>query len=82
MSPAPKADLDMDSLISISDVARYTPYTPDFIRQLARSQKISAVKIGRDWLTTRDAVRTYISDQRDRHIQALEALSSAERSLV
>ena len=79
---APKQGLDMDSLISISEGAKLTPYTPDFIRQLARSHKITAVKIGRDWLTTPAAIRQYINNQQVRHTHALELLSSAERSLL
>jgi excisionase family DNA binding protein len=79
---APKPDLDRGSLIPLSEAAKRTPYTVDFIRQLARSRKITAVKIGRDWLTTSESVLHHIHDQQKRHRRALQLLSSAERSLV
>jgi excisionase family DNA binding protein len=79
---SPKSDLRIDSLISISDAASITSYSPEFIRMLARSGKLQAVKIGRDWMTTRDAILDYLHKQQHRHEHSLMTLRNAERKLV
>lgn len=79
---SPKSDLRIDSLISISEAAIITSYSPDFIRMLARSEKLQAVKIGRDWMTTRDAILEYLRKQQQRHEHSLMALRNAERKLI
>ncbi len=76
----PQAE-EIDNLIPIGRIAESTPYTSDFLRQLARSGRIRAFKFNRDWLTTREAVRAYIQEQQVRHEQMLVDLKSAERSL-
>jgi excisionase family DNA binding protein len=79
---SPKQDLRIDSLISINDAAIITSYSPDFIRMLARSGKLHAVKIGRDWMTTRDAILDYLHKQQKRHESSLMVLHNAERKLI
>jgi excisionase family DNA binding protein len=76
------SDLRIDSLISISDAASITSYSPEFIRMLARSGKLQAAKIGRDWMTTRDAILDYLRKQQQRHERSLMALHNAERKLT
>ena len=79
---SPTPDLRIESLVSISDAAIITSYSPDFIRMLARGGKLQAVKIGRDWMTTRDAILDYLRKQQKRHESSLMTLHNAERKLI
>ncbi len=85
---APKAPTLLPSaeeigiLVPIGRIAKSTPYSADFLRQLARSGKIRAFKLNRDWLTTPDAIRDYLKTQTARHEKQLEAIQASERSLV
>ena len=72
---------EIGTLVSISRIAQRTPYSPDFLRQLARSGKLRAYKLNRDWLTTPAAILDYLRSQADRHTAGLEAIRQAERSL-
>jgi hypothetical protein len=49
---------------------------------LARGGKLQAVKIGRDWMTTRDAILDYLHKQQKRHESSLMVLHNAERKLI
>jgi hypothetical protein len=66
----------------VSQVAKSTPYSATFVRQLARQGKIDATKIGRDWLTTQQSVLQYIQTQQERHKKALVVLQTAERAFL
>lgn len=77
----PSAD-EIGDLIPIGRIAKDTPYSADFLRQLARSGKLRAYKLNRDWLTTPSAVQQYMRGQMDRHQRALDLLSSAQRRLL
>lgn len=46
--------------ISLADAAQGTPYSQEYLSLLARMGRIEAVKQGRNWLTTRDAISNYI----------------------
>jgi hypothetical protein len=70
------------SLMSISEIAKETPYSAEYLSLLARKGKLKAVKIARDWLTTREAVLSYIREQRSKHMEALEELEMVERRLA
>ena len=56
-----------EHLFRFGRVARNTPYSADFLRQSARSGKIRAYKLHRDWLTTPDAVCDSVKSQTKRH---------------
>lgn len=73
---------EIGNLVSIGRIANSTPYSADFLRQLARSGKLRAYKLNRDWLTTPEAIRDYLKTQSARHEQQLKAIKAAERSLV
>src|ERR1022692_1925818 len=66
----------------VSQVAKSTPYSATFVRQLARHGKIDAVKIGRDWVTTQQSVLQYIQTQQERHKKALSMLQVAEKAFL
>jgi len=73
---------EMGTLVPIGRIAKQTPYSADFLRQLARSGKIRAYKLNRDWLTTPAAVRLYLKNQQRRHQHELDLLCASERRLL
>jgi len=73
---------EIGNLIPIGRIAKDTPYSKGFLRQLARSGKIRAFKLNRDWLTTPDAIRDYFKSQTKRHERALSLLQSAEKAFL
>ena len=58
-------------LVSLSQAAADTPYSAEYLSLLARKGRIPAVKIARDWLTTRQAVLSYVRIQKKKHSQLL-----------
>jgi excisionase family DNA binding protein len=52
------------NLISVTEASRISGLTPGFIRLLVREGTIYGVKIGRNWVTTREAVREYLKKER------------------
>jgi len=73
---------EIGKLVPIGRIAKQTPYSADFLRQLARSGKLRAFKLNRDWLTTPDAVLDYLRNKAARHQAGLRAIRQAERSLL
>jgi hypothetical protein len=69
-------------MVPIGRIAKNTPYSADFLRQLARSGRIRAYKFNRDWLTTSEAVLQYMQDQQKRHRKALTILQTAEKAFL
>jgi excisionase family DNA binding protein len=53
-----------DELISLSEAAKISGLSHDHLRRLAGSGDIWAEKIGRNWATTEQAVRDYLSRDR------------------
>lgn len=45
--------------ISLKEAARYCDYSQDYLSLLARRGKLTAVKINRNWMTTKEAVEEY-----------------------
>lgn len=58
---------DTDDYIPISEVVKESdvPYGQEYVSLLARKGKIDAYKEGRNWVTTRAAVQTYMSLNKD-----------------
>src|SRR3989338_7887215 len=50
--------------IPISEVAKGTPYSQEYLSLRVRQGKFPAKKIGRNWYTTREAVEKYVSEKR------------------
>ena len=44
--------------ISVAEVARRTGYSERHVRRLCQEQRIKCLRVGRDWLTTLEAVET------------------------
>lgn len=47
--------------IPLRDACMGTPYSQEYISLLARLGRIEATKMGRNWYTTRQAIKTYIA---------------------
>ena len=54
-----KADKNIE-WISLADASRGTPYSQEYLSLLARMGRIEAIKQGRNWVTTRQAIENYI----------------------
>jgi len=62
----PTALVDPAALISLQSAAEQTGYTPENLRLLSVERKLRAWFIGNTWLTTKEAVQEYISNDPDR----------------
>jgi hypothetical protein len=71
--------LSSGPLISIGDAAKGTPYSQEYLSLLARKGRLKAVKISRDWLTTRQAVLAYLRAQEQKHKRILASLERSGR---
>jgi excisionase family DNA binding protein len=53
-----------DDLLSLREAAVRSGLSASHLRLLARTGRIKAQKIGRDWFTTEAAVLAYLADER------------------
>lgn len=51
-------------LISLTEAAEISGLSQGHLRLLAKQEKIWAMKIGRDWLTTEEAIQAYMTTDR------------------
>lgn len=51
-------------LISLKEASEFSGLTPGHIRKLVREGEIEGVKIGRNWLTTKEALQDYLKQER------------------
>jgi len=51
-----------DRLLSLSEAAKMTRYTQEYLSLLARKRRIAAVKIGRTWMITQRELRRYVKE--------------------
>jgi excisionase family DNA binding protein len=54
--------LEGETLISLSEAAEISKLHPDHLRKLAHRGYLRATKIGRNWVTSREAVSEYLGD--------------------
>lgn len=54
--------MDQEELISLSDAAAIAKLHPDHLRKLAQKGYLRAKKIGRNWVTSEEAVAEYLRD--------------------
>ena len=45
----------------LREAAELTPYSQDYLSLLARTGKLEAIKRGRNWVTTRQALERYLN---------------------
>ncbi len=58
--------MEQEKLISLSEAADIAKLTPQHLGYLARKGYLRARKIGRNWVTTREAVLDYLRDEETR----------------
>jgi excisionase family DNA binding protein len=49
-------------LLSMPEAAKFSGLSASHLRLLARTGRLEATKLGRDWFTTETAVRAYLSN--------------------
>ncbi len=49
------------SLVTLSEAAGFTGYTPEYLNSLARSKKLKAIKIGRNWHTKKEWLDSFLA---------------------
>ena len=49
-----------EEYISLKEAAKYCSYSQDYLKLRARQGKLKAVKIGRNWVTTKDWLQDYV----------------------
>jgi hypothetical protein len=76
-----RAMLGSGDLVSIAQAAALTPYSSEYLSLLARTGKLPALKLARNWLTTKGAVADYIKTQQHKHQSILHKLSSGKEQL-
>ncbi|MFA4819809.1 MAG: Fic family protein [Candidatus Aenigmatarchaeota archaeon] len=52
--------------ISIKEATKGTPYTQEYLSLLARKGNLDAIKLSRNWVTTRKAVENYIKNVKEK----------------
>ncbi len=53
-----------DKLLSLAELSKYCDYSPAYLKKLALSNKLEAVKKGRNWYSSRKAVKDYVESIR------------------
>jgi len=51
-------------LISLADAAKISGLSAGHLRLLVKREKLWGIKIGRNWITSEEAVRSYLSTDR------------------
>ncbi len=54
----------LDELIPLRKAAKISGLSPDHLRRLVREGELWGTKIGRNWVTTEQAVREYLARDR------------------
>jgi excisionase family DNA binding protein len=57
-----------DELMSLSQAAETYGFSGDYFRRLAEKGRLGARKIGRQWLTTADAVESFLESREERGV--------------
>ena len=58
--------IDLNMLISLRDASIICGLSPDHLRRLAEQGKLDAKKVGRNWITTKEAVIDYMEKRKPR----------------
>lgn len=67
--------------ISLVEASRLCPYSPEYLRLLARQKKIDSKRIGRNWFTTAEAIQNYVAKQSLTIVIPKSALISSEEGI-
>jgi hypothetical protein len=64
-TPRTSPPLDDETWIPLRIAAEGTPYSQEYLSLLARKGRLEAMKKGRNWYTTRKAVKEYMESIRN-----------------
>jgi hypothetical protein len=53
-----------ENLISLAEATKHCSYSQAYLGKLAKEGKLEAIKIKRNWLTTKEAVEKYVRAQK------------------
>jgi len=59
---------DKDDLLTLTQAAETYGFSGDYLRRLAEKGRLKARKLGRNWLTTSDAMETFIESREPRGV--------------
>lgn len=59
LTPSDSKEFNKQGYITLAEAAKKAPYSQEYLSLLARRGVLPAVKFGRNWMTTRDAVQEY-----------------------
>ena len=51
-------------LISLAEASEISGLTAGYLRRLLREKRLRGVKVGRNWLTTAEAIQEYLAQER------------------
>lgn len=51
---------DDEDYISLAEASKLCPYSQEYLSLMARKGKLESIKLGRNWVTTRKAIREYL----------------------
>ena len=54
---------EKQGFISLKEASKYCDYSQEYLSLLARKGKVSAIKLNKEWVTTREALEDYIESQ-------------------
>lgn len=55
---------DKENFISLAEATKFCPYSQAYLGKLAKEGKLEAIKIKRNWMTTKEAVKKYVKDHK------------------
>ena len=55
---------EKQGFINLKEATQYCDYSQEYLSLLARKGKLSAIKLNKEWVTTREALEEYINNQR------------------
>ena len=59
-----KSTISEEKYLSLSEAAKYTPYSAEYLSLRARQGKLKAIKIGKIWVTKKEWVEEYVRKYR------------------
>ena len=54
--------IDVNELLTVSDVAKEIKVTPQYVRKLISEEKLKAGRVGKQWLVSKEQLEQYIKD--------------------
>jgi excisionase family DNA binding protein len=63
-----KKKSEKDGLLTVSQAAKSFGFSGDYFRRLAEKGRLEARKVGRQWLTTSDAVESFLESREERGV--------------